>query len=195
MRHSVLPAAPILHPSSFILHPSVFILVLLAAPAARAVGPLGYNNYVNIRVESMNFHSATEFSAPPPAGPGLQGSVTVPSGISADWGGFSSEYVAAGTRIGYTRADPAFGQALLLGGGPQFHIPLGEDVLLAPGINISYRLSNAGMGFGAYFSLALAWRLEGRYYLGLEGEQPLWLQGPGFLPSSRSANLLFGLYY
>jgi hypothetical protein len=165
------------------------VLALFAAlPSARAqgmgVGPDGHANYVNFHAEAFSRSS--------------DGTTAVPSGLAVDWGGFQSKYVATGTKIGLKHA--LEGWSFLLGGGPQFHIPLGDQFLLIPALNVGYNIqsrANAfGFGFIGTFSLAFAYKLPS-LYLGLEGETPIFDQNARspFFPGSVGVSLLIGFYY
>ena len=135
--------------------------------------------------------------------------VVAPSGLSVDWGGFQSKYVAAGTTLGISRdfSDKNTGTgnptgnstALLIGGGPEFHIPLGAKALLIPALNIAYRLSEQGFGLAAFASLGAAYRIDAKMYAGLEAETPLVLQQPtgefSMFPGAVDVKALFGFYY
>ncbi len=134
----------------------------------------------------------------PAVGPGTS--------IAIDWGGFQSKYVAAGTLIGISRAVPSDGVALLLGGGTQFHIPIGPRFLLIPAIDLGYRITGGengtpgGFGLATYASLAGAFRFDrNKLYAGLDAETPLFVQDPvnqkiSFVPALE-VKALFGFYY
>lgn len=159
------------------------LAVAVAASDARATGPAGKANYVGFRGEVLSSY----FAQPMVAG----------AGFSAEWGSFQNRFVATSTRLGLSRSDPTSGFALLLGGGPQFHIPIGQNVLILPGISLATRISEAGFGFAGYASLGAAYRYQS-FYVGLEGETPVFLQamqGFDFFPPAYSLNLLLGLYF
>lgn len=162
----------------------VVVLVLAGVLTREARALDGPANYVNVRGEVLS-----KFPAMDP---------TMPVGISADWGSFQSRYIAAGTRIGYSQGDPSVGQALMFGGGPQFHIPLGDRLLLIPGVNLGTRISQAGFSLAAYISVASAVRITDRIYLGVEGDTPIFLQaaqGLVLFPGAFGVNALVGFYY
>jgi hypothetical protein len=160
-------------------------LLLLPTVARAQQGPAGKGSYVNGRGQavSSSFGLAPAFA----------------TGFSVDWGVFQNGVVATGTRIAYSNADPQAGQSILFGGGPQFHIALGDKVLLIPAINLATRLSErGGFGFAGYLSLGGAFRVTDTFYAGLEGETPAFVQGAQglqFFPAVYSANLLCGFYY
>lgn len=169
-------------------HLRVLGLLLVAAAGlgssdVRALGPAGKANYVGFRGELLSSYFAQPLVAP--------------AGFSAEWGTFQNGFVATSTRLGMTRSDPTSGYALLLGGGPQFHIPIGQHVLLMPGVSLATRISEAGFGFAGFATLGAAYRYES-FYVGLEGEAPVFLQagqGFDFFPPAYSMNLLLGLYF
>lgn len=163
-------------------------VVLLLPSFANASGLDAKNNYINFRAQALSLTS----------GMGVLG-------VSIDWGAFQNQYVAAGTRFGFTRTTigpESFG-TLDFGGGPQFHIPIGERVLIIPAVNLGYRLSTTDIGLALNLSTAIAYRLDA-FYLGAEFDAPVWVQGapeffPGFtVPYAGSANTLnafIGFYY
>lgn len=164
----------------------ILALVLLFPLAAAAqLGPSGRGSYVNVRGQALSSYYGLE--------------PTFMTGVSADWGGFQNGVVATGTRIGYSAGDPQAGQTIILGGGPQFHIALGSNVLVIPAINLATRISErGGFGFAGYLSLGGAYRITETFYLGAEGELPVFVQGAQglqFFPAVYSANLLCGFYY
>lgn len=155
---------------------------------AHALEPVQKNNYINFHAQALSLTS----------GLGVLG-------VAVDWGAFQNRYVAAGTRFGFSRTTigtESFG-ALEFGGGPQFHIPVGERLLIVPAINLGYRLSTADIGLSLNLSTAVAYRLDS-FFLGGEFEMPVWVQNapeffPGFTtPYAGSANTLnafIGFYY
>lgn len=149
------------------------------APAAHAAAPLPKPNYVSFQVEG--FRSTGPVSS-------------TLTGLSVDWGFFQNRFVATGTRIAAQRdvAD-GLGTALMILAGPQFHVPLGEQLLLIPALNLGVRLGQRMVDYAAYFDLAFAYRQDD-LYLGLAGQTPVFLQQQLF-PSIYSANLIVGFYY
>lgn len=153
----------------------------LFLPATALAEPGGRNNYINLHGQTLS----------------LSGGMSV-LGLAVDWGAFQSRFVAAGTRLGFSRI--TYGAStpssmLELGGGPQFHIPLGDRVLLIPSVNLGYRLSTSYTGMGINAGVALAYRVDS-FYLGAEFDAPVWLQGaPTFLPGPNTLNALIGIYY
>jgi hypothetical protein len=155
------------------------LLLLLASEARAQVR----SNYVNFHGELASRSPGAEFM--------------VPSGLYVEWGVMQSQYVATGTRLGVTRADPSLGTALFFGGGPQFHFRIEEELLVLPSLNIGYRISEAGMGLAGLAGVAFAY-VHDRYYFGLEAETLAFGQGArgwSLFPGTLSVNGLFGFYY
>src|SRR4051794_14827342 len=98
------------------LRTSLLALALLAiAPAAHAAAGAPKPNYVTFHVEALRSVSPFPANALP--------------GLSVDWGFFQNKYVATGTRIALQRdVGDSLGTAVMLLGGPQFHIPLGDSL-------------------------------------------------------------------
>lgn len=160
----------------------VFALSLLAAASAHAqVGPDGKGSYVNFRAGALRKVQSID--------------PVIGSGVSVDWGGFQSEYVATGTRLGFERADAidGFNTAFYIQGGPQFHIPLGDKLLLIPTVNFGGRLSDTGYDLVAHISLGFATKLNSTLYLGGEIETPIY--AVILFPGTVYANGFVGFYY
>lgn len=161
----------------------LFALLALGNSQAQAQVPEGRSNYLGVRGELMSSY----FSQP----------LVAPAGLGLEWGAFQNRFVATSTRLAFSRSDPSSGFALLLGGGPQFHFAIGEHVLIMPGLMLATRISEAGLGFAGYASLGGAFRYK-RFYVGAEGEAPVFLQamqGFEFFPRAFSVNLLTGIYF
>lgn len=165
------------------------VVLLLVLPSHADAAEAGQKyNYINFRVQALSLTS----------GLGVLGA-------SVDWGAFQNRYVAAGTRIGFSQTTigtESFG-TLEFGGGPQFHIPLGEKVMLIPSVNLGYRLSTVDIYMAVSLSAAVAYRLDS-FYLGAEFDAPVWVQGaPEFFPgftvsyggSTNTLNAFAGFYY
>ena len=156
-------------------------LVLSLPGLAHAMGPAGKGNYINVHGQTLSLTGGTSVL-----------------GVAVDWGAFQSKYGAAGTRIGFSQT--TFGAmeplgVLEFGGGPQFHIPIGDRVLVIPSVNLGYRLSTQSAALGVSFGTAVAYRLDS-FYLGAEFEAPIWQQDrSSFLPGPNTLNALVGFYY
>lgn len=162
------------------------VLLLPSFAHAQALEPK--NNYINFHGQVLSLTT----------GLGVLG-------VSVDWGAFQNKYVAAGTRFGFSRitiGTESFG-TLEFGGGPQFHIPVGERLLIIPAVNLGYRLSTTDIGLALNLSTALAYRFDA-FYLGAEFDAPVWVQGaPEFFPgftvsyagSVNTLNAFVGFYY
>lgn len=159
------------------------VLVLGFSSAARAqVG----SSYVSLSLESLRTAQAMPLSALP--------------GFSVDFGVLQGPIFGTGTRISLQRnlADGR-GYAIGLLGGPQFHVPLGDKLLLIPAFNLGLRLQGnpgqAGINFGyaAFADLMLAYRQDD-YYFGASAQTPIILDNI-FLPPVYSAALVAGMYY
>lgn len=160
---------------------SIVVAALLSlAPVAHAQSaPLPRPNYVSFQVEGVR--SVSPFT----------NSLT---GLTIDWGFFQNRFVATGTRIAVQRAvSDGLGTAIMLLAGPQFHVPIGQQVLLIPALNLGVRLGNASIDYAAYFDLTAAYRQDD-YYVGVAGQTPVFLRNLLF-PAIYSANVVAGFYY
>ena len=154
---------------------------VVAPPSTLAAPPPG--NFVSL---------AGEMSSRYPNLP-IQG----PCGLLVAWGSFQNKYFASLTQVGLSRADPSLGLVLLLGGGGQFHIPVGGKVLLVPGFVVGYRLAEKGAGLTAAANLAGVYRWS-RMYAGLQAETLIYAPGGSagpLLPGNVSAAAIGGMYY
>lgn len=151
-------------------------VVALLPGSAEAQNHAGKGNYVIIHGQVMPLGNASEFG----------------TGLAVDWGVFQNKYIATGTRFGFSRWPV---QTLEFGGGPQFHIPIGEHLMLIPALNLGYRFSTATAGLGIDLSGALTYRHD-TFYVGAEVNAPVWVQGaPTFFPGQNTLNALVGFYY
>jgi len=170
-----------------------WVAVVLASSAARGapqegaaapvVTPTAPRSFFTVQGESFSVYPDL-----PPQGP---------SGLLVAWGSFQNRYFAATTRLGLSRADPSLGTVLVLGGGGQFHVPLGERWRVVPGFTFGYRLAQGGAGMSVSAELAALY-VMGRFYAGVGAETFLFSQGgygSATLPGNVSGLAQTGFYY
>ncbi|MFM2152506.1 MAG: hypothetical protein RL199_941 [Pseudomonadota bacterium] len=121
---------------------------------------------------------------------------TTPAGMTVDWGSFQNRFVATGSRLGVSRADPSLGLAIFFGGGGQFHLPVTEQWMVIPRFDLGYRLAESGGGLLMVGGVGGAYRWS-RAYAGVEAETHLYAQGARkqVFPGNVSASALAGFYY
>lgn len=167
---------------------SLFVVVgvlTLATPltAAAQNGPAGKNSWASLRLETASTYQ-------------LSG-VQLASGVTFEWGMLQNKYFGVGTRVGFTRNNPA-APAFLIMGGPQAHIALGDVITLMPSLTTGLRLSQAGLGFAVLGALGAVARFD-TFYAGAEFELPLFMQSPnvGLLANTFvwSVNVIGGFYF
>jgi len=160
-------------------------LGLLSAPSIASAqhGPVGKNTWITLRGEALSSYR-------------LQGPIDVASGLTFEWGMLQNKFFGVGTRVGFTRNDLVAGPALLMLGGPQAHIPLGDVVMLMPSLTTGLKLSQAGLGFTVLGALAVVARFD-TFFAGAEFEYPFFVQSGAsslVLLPLWSANLVVGMY-
>ncbi len=121
---------------------------------------------------------------------------TMPAGMTIDWGNFQNRYVATGSRLGVSRADPKLGLALFFGGGGQFHLPVVGQWMVVPRFDLGYRLAESGGGLLMLGGVGGAYRWS-RAYAGVEAETHMYAQGAQrqLFPGNVSASAMAGFYY
>jgi hypothetical protein len=121
---------------------------------------------------------------------------TAPAGMTLDWGNFQNKYVATGSRLGVSRADPRLGLAIFFGGGGQFHLPVTGSWVIIPRFDLGYRLAETGGGLLMLGGVGGAHRW-GHVYAGVEAETHLYAQGARrqVFPGNVSASALVGYCY
>lgn len=170
-----------MHPHLMTVRIAFALSLLLVAPGLAFAVDAPKNNYVNFHAQALSVTPSSRVL-----------------GLAVEWGAFQNRYVATGTRVGFSHT--TFGDTdgigmLEFGGGPQFHVPIGEHVLVIPAINLGYRLSTSYAGLGIDLAAAVAYRFES-FYLGAEFQAPLWMQGaPSFFPGPNTLNALVGFYF